>query len=111
MEVDGAGIGIEITGAASPVLRANSVHDCANEGVLILGGSQAWISHNDILRNKGAGLAARDGARPALLDNVFEKNAVEVPDDLKTELRDHNRLVDLPAPARKTAPPAKKKEQ
>jgi len=92
------------------VLRANSIHDCASEGVLILGGSQAWISHNDIRRNKGAGLAARDGARPALLGNVFEKNAVEVPDDLKTALKDQNVLLDMP-PARRTAPPAPKKKE
>jgi hypothetical protein len=110
VEVEGAGIGIEIKGAASPVLRANSIHDCASEGVLILGDSQAWISHNDIRRNKGAGLAARDGARPALLGNVFEKNAVEVPDDLKTAaVKDQNVLLDMP-PARRTLPPAKKKE-
>jgi hypothetical protein len=109
VEVEGAGIGIEIKGADSPVLRANSIHDCASEGVLILGGSQAWISHNDIRRNKGAGLAARDGARPALLGNVFEKNAVEVPDELKTAVKDQNVFVDVP-PARKTAPPPKKKE-
>jgi hypothetical protein len=110
VEVEGAGIGIEIKGAASPVLRANSIHDCASEGVLILGGSQAWISHNDIRRNKGAGLAARDGARPALLGNVFEKNAVEVPDDLKTALKDQNVLLDMP-PARRPAPPAPKKKE
>ena len=110
VEVEGAGIGIEIKGAASPVLRANSIHDCASEGVLILGDSQAWISHNDIRRNKGAGLAARDGARPALLGNVFEKNAVEVPDDLKTALKDQNVLLDMP-PARRTPPPAPKKKE
>jgi hypothetical protein len=102
VEVEGAGIGIEIRGAASPQLRANSIHDCANEGLLILGPSQAWISHNDIRRNKGAGLAARDGARPALLGNVFEKNAVEVPDDMKTTVKDQNMILDLPAPARKS---------
>lgn len=108
VEVDGAAIGVEIRGTASPVLRANSIHDCANEGVLILGESKPWISHNDIRRNKGAGLAARDGARPALLDNVFEKNSVEVPEELRTELKDHNLLLDLPVPARKAAPAAKK---
>ena len=110
VEVEGAGIGVVIRGAASPVLRANSIHDCANEGVLILGGSQLWISHNDIRRNKGAGLAARDGARPALLDNVFEKNVVEVPEDMKTTVKDQNLLLDIPAPARRTVPPPKKKE-
>jgi hypothetical protein len=108
VEVEGAGIGVEIHGTASPVLRANSIHDCISEGVLILGGSQAWISHNDIRRNKGFGLAARDGARPSLLGNVFEKNAVEVPDELKTALKDQNLMLDVPPPARKPTAPAKK---
>jgi hypothetical protein len=108
VEVEGAGIGVEIRGAASPLLRANSIHDCLNEGVLILGGSQAWISHNDIRRNKGAGLAARDGARPSLLGNVFEKNAVDVPDELKPALKDQNLLLDIPAVVHKPATPAKK---
>jgi hypothetical protein len=69
--------------------------------VLILGGSQAWISHNDIRRNKGAGLAARDGARPVLLQNVFEKNVVDVPAEPVAAVKDQNLLVDVPAaPAR-----------
>jgi hypothetical protein len=108
VEVDGAGIGVEIRGAASPSLKASSIHDCVNEGVLILGASQAWISHNDIRRNKGAGLAARDGAKPALLGNIFEKNGVDVPPELMAALKDQNLLLDIPAPARKPAAPAKK---
>ena len=108
VEVEGAGIGIEIRGTASPVLRANSIHDCISEGVLILGGSRAWISHNDIRRNKGAGLAARDGALPALLGNVFEKNAVEVPEELKPALKDQNLLLDIPAAVHRPPTPAKK---
>jgi hypothetical protein len=108
VEVEGAGIGVKIEGTASPKLLANSIHDCLNEGVLILGGSQAWLSHNDIRRNKGADLAARGGARPSLLGNVFDKNSVEVPDELKTALKDQNLMLDVPAPARKTPVPAKK---
>ena len=110
VEVEGAGIGVEIRGAASPVLRANSIHDCANEGVLILGESQAWISHNDIRRNKGWGLAARDGARPALLGNIFEKNAVDVPAEQMPAVKEQNSIVDAPAAPRKPAVPPKKKE-
>jgi serine/threonine protein phosphatase PrpC len=106
VEVEGAGIGVEIRGTASPVLRANSIHDCTNEGVLILGQSQAWISHNDIRRNKGWGLAARDGARPALLDNIFEKNAVDMPPEQLTAVKEQN-LIDAAAPPRKNAPPKK----
>jgi len=120
VEVEGAGIGVEIRGVRSPALRANSIHDCTNEGVLILGESQAWISHNDIRRNKGAGLAARDGARPALAGNVFEKNAVEVPAEMAAAVKEQNLILDAPAagrrpgtpgaPAAPTAPAAKKKE-
>lgn len=109
VEVDGAGIGIEIRGVASPVLEANSIHDCAGEGVLIVGESKPWISHNDIRRNKGFGLVARDGALPALRQNVFEKNAVDVPPEMMTAVKEQNLILDVPAAARKTAP-AKKKE-
>jgi hypothetical protein len=103
VEVEGAAVGVEITGTGSPILRANSIHDCANEGVLILGGSQPWISHNDIRRNKGAGLAARDGARPALLGNVFEKNVVEPP-ELMLAAKDQNEMLDVPPAKKGTAP-------
>jgi hypothetical protein len=110
VEVEGAGLGVEIRGARSPALRANSIHDCASEGILILGESQAWISHNDIRRNKGAGLAARDGARPALAGNVFEKNVVEPP-ELMAAVKEQNLILDLaPAGHRPAAPAAKKKE-
>ena len=108
VEVDGAGVGVEIRGAASPVLRANAIHDCSNEGVLILGASEPWISHNDIRRNKGAGLAARDGARPAMVGNVFEKNAVEVPEDMKQTVVERNTFLDSGTAAKKAAP--RKKE-
>jgi len=107
VEVDGAGVGVEIRGAANPVLLGDSIHDCLSEGVLILGESRAWISHNDIRRNKGFGLAARDGALPALRQNVFEKNAVEPP-EMMAAVKDQNVLLDIPAPAHKTAPQKKK---
>jgi serine/threonine protein phosphatase PrpC len=111
VEVEGAGIGVKIRGSASPVLRANSIHDCTGEGVLILGASHAWISHNDFRRNKGAGLAAREGARPALADNVFEKNGVEVPAEMLAAVKEQNLFLDAAPAARRTAaPPAKKKE-
>jgi len=54
-EVAGAGIGVEIRGAASPLLRANAIHDCAGEGILISGASAPWLSHNAIQRNGRAG--------------------------------------------------------
>jgi serine/threonine protein phosphatase PrpC len=109
VEVEGAEIGMEIRGVAGGVLRANSIHDCGSEGVLLLGASQAWISHNDIRRNKGAGLAARDGARPVLLGNIFEKNVVEVPAEMTAAVKEQNLILDAPAAARRPAA-AKKKE-
>ena len=45
VEVKGAGVGIEIRGTASPVLRANTIRDCAAEGlsdVSFLAWSMAW---------------------------------------------------------------------
>jgi serine/threonine protein phosphatase PrpC len=79
VEVKGAGIGIEIRGSASPVLRANAIRDCLGEGVLILGPGAPWLSHNLIQANKGAGVAARGGAKPSLLGNVFDRNVLEPP--------------------------------
>jgi serine/threonine protein phosphatase PrpC len=93
VEVKGAGIGIQIRGAASPVLRASAIRDCAAEGVLILGPSQAWLSHNWIQGNKGAGVAAHDGAHPSLLANVIDRNTIDVPGD-KDEIRRQNFFPD-----------------
>jgi parallel beta-helix repeat protein len=78
-EVEGASIGIDIRGAASPILIGNGVHDCAAEGILISGPSEPRLSHNALLRNGRAGVAARDNARPLLLANVFEKNVLDLP--------------------------------
>jgi len=98
MEVAGAGVGIEIRGAASPLLRGNAVHDCAGEGILISGLSAPWLSHNAILRNGRAGVAAHDGARPALVGNVFEKNAVELPPEVNMDtVRQMNFFLDAKA--------------
>lgn len=79
VEVKGAGVGIEIRGSTSPVLRANAIRDCLAEGVLILGPAAPWLSHNLIQANKGAGVAARDGAKPSLLANTFDRNVLEPP--------------------------------
>ena len=98
VDIAGAGIGIEIRGSASPVLRANAIHDCTAEGVLILGAAAPWISRNEIRRNKGAGVAAREGARPALVGNVFEKNALELPAETDMRaVRERNFFLDAPA--------------
>ena len=47
--------------------------------MLILGPSAPWLSHNLIQTNKGAGVAARDGAKPSLLANTFDRNVLEPP--------------------------------
>ena len=85
VEVEGAAIGIDIRGGARAVLRASDIHDCSGEGVLIVGAGSPWISHNAFRRNKGAGLAARGAARPALFGNIFEKNTLELPPDMPME--------------------------
>ena len=86
VEVKGAGIGIEIHGPASPAVRACAIRDSLAEGVLILGGTTPWLSHNLIQANRGAGISARDGARPSLIGNVIDRNALEPPatDAVKT---------------------------
>jgi parallel beta-helix repeat protein len=96
--VDHAGVGIEIHGG-NATLAGNAVHDCSSEGVLILGAGTPWLSHNSIQRNKGAGIAARDGARPALIGNVIEKNSLELPAGTDMALiRERNFLLDAVAP-------------
>ncbi len=96
-EVQGAGIGIEIRGGASSVLRANAIRDSLGEGLLITGPSQPWISHNTFQGNKGAALAARDGAKPALMGNVFDKSSPDLPPDV----REHNLVLDTKAVKKK----------
>jgi len=99
VEVKGAGIGIEIRGTASPSVRASAVRDCLAEGILILGASTPWLSHNLIQSNKGGGVAARDGARPSLIGNVVDRNALEIP-GAPSSLRELNFLLDAPKPVR-----------
>ena len=95
IEISGPRIGVEIRGMASPILRANSIHDCAAEGVLITGPSTPWISHNAIRDNKGAGLAARGEARPSLIGNIFERNVLDLPPEMALNaIREKNVLMD-----------------
>ena len=70
----GAGVGIEIRGGASSGAARQRHPRLPAEGRADLGPSAPWISHNAFAQ-QGRGLAARDGARPALVGNVFEKNA------------------------------------
>jgi hypothetical protein len=82
VEVQGAGVGIDVRGSGHVALVANTIEDCLAEGVLIAGASTPWISHNLIRRNKGAAIAAREGARPVLDANAIEKGTLELPPDL-----------------------------
>ena len=97
MDIGGADVGIEIRGSGSPIVRSSNIHDSVREGILIVGPSTAWISHNRIQRNHGAGLAAREGARPELVGNLIEKNYLELPSEVQMPIvRQHNTLIEAP---------------
>jgi serine/threonine protein phosphatase PrpC len=100
VEIRGAGIGIEIRGTASPLLRSNSIRDCLAEGILIVGASAPWLAHNVIQGNKTAGVRARDGARPAMLENVIERNVLDVPGD-PLAIRKQNFITEPPRGGRR----------
>jgi PPM family protein phosphatase len=107
LDISGAGVGIEIQGGA-PRVVANSVHDCAAEGILISGDATPWISHNSLQHNKGPGLAARTGSKPSLVNNVFEKNTVDLPPDVSNK-RDF--LIDIPKARPAAVPNARPREE
>jgi serine/threonine protein phosphatase PrpC len=107
-EISGAGVGIELRGGGGVALVGNTIRECAAEGVLVSGSSTPWISHNALRRNKGAGVAAREGARPSLVDNIFEKNGIDVPPDMLEAVRAHNILLDAARPAPRPAAPLRK---
>jgi serine/threonine protein phosphatase PrpC len=99
VEIEGASVGIEARGVSRLSLVGSAVHDCPGEAVLLTGPVEAWISHNSFQRNKG-GVVARDGARPALVGNVFEKNPIVLPPEIQMDtVREHNFLLDAPRPA------------
>jgi parallel beta helix pectate lyase-like protein len=100
IEIAGAGVGMEIRGERSPMVQSASIHDSTGEGILIDGPSAPWLLHNNIQRNGRAGVAARDGAHPALVGNVFEKNPVELGPDVPMDtVRGMNFFLDA-KPAR-----------
>ena len=107
VEVHGAGVGIEIRGPGNVALAANTIEDCLAEGVLIAGASAPWISHNLIRRNKGAAVAAREGARPVLDGNVFEKGTLELPPEILNTVKERNLLLEI-RPSPPAAAPRKK---
>ena len=104
-EIEGAGLGIEIrggapSGASSGVssIVGNAIHDCSGFGMIVDGPGAPWLSHNTFVRNKGSGLSARNGAKPALAGNVFEKNDIDLPGVSFDALREHNYLIDVKLP-------------
>jgi PPM family protein phosphatase len=108
VDIEGANVGIEIRGAASPTLRGNAIHDCIAEGLLIAGASSPLVTHNTFQRIKGPAIAARDGAKPEIVGNVFERSTSQVPWTAVLELppdippdavREHNFIVDAKPPA------------
>jgi serine/threonine protein phosphatase PrpC len=99
VDIEGANVGIEIRGASSPTLRGDAIHDCVAEGVLIAGPSSPWIAHNSFQRIKGPAVAARDGAKPELIGNTFEKSTLDLPADISLDaVREHNFLVNAAPP-------------
>jgi hypothetical protein len=100
VDIEGVNVGIEIRGAGSPTLRGNAIHDCIAEGLLIAGASSALVTHNTFQRIKGPSIAARDGAKPEIVGNVFEKSTLELPPDIPLDVvREHNFMVDAKPPA------------
>jgi len=100
VEVAGAAVGIQVQGEGSPKLVGNAIHDCAREGLLVLAPATPWVEHNSFQRNK-AGLVAREGAKPALIGNVFDKNPVDLPPAIPRDtVREHNFFLDVPAAPR-----------
>ena len=77
-EISGAAVGMEIRGAAKPVIRANSIQDSLQNALVISGPATPWISHNTIVRNgrksKKPAVAIEDPARPVLVGNTFAEN-------------------------------------
>jgi serine/threonine protein phosphatase PrpC len=99
VDIEGANIGIEIRGAASPTVSGNAIHDCIAEGLLITGPSSPLISHNSFQRIKGPAIAARDGAKPEIVGNTFEKSTLDLPPEISLDVvREHNFLIDMKPP-------------
>jgi PPM family protein phosphatase len=93
-EVTGPEVGIVIRGSGKSTLKANNIHDCTGVGVLLSGPVTPWMTHNVFARNKKAGLAAADGARPALRGNVFDHNKLDLPPDTDLKaIREHNFFI------------------
>jgi hypothetical protein len=86
---------MEIRGPRAPQIVGNAIHDSSGVGVVVEGLVEPWLSHNSFQRNKGGALSARDGAKPALSGNVFEKDPIDLPGVTQDALREHNFLIDV----------------
>jgi parallel beta-helix repeat protein len=99
VDIEGFNVGIEIRGAANPTVSGNAIHDCIAEGLLIAGPSSPLISHNTFQRIKGPAIAARDGAKPEIVGNTFEKSTLVLPPEIPLDVvREHNFLIDAKPP-------------
>ncbi|HYG99752.1 MAG TPA: protein phosphatase 2C domain-containing protein [Terriglobales bacterium] len=87
-EIASAQAGIEIRGASRPLVRANSIHDCIYQGIIVEAPAEPRIEHNVITRNgRGSGqprpgISVMSDAAPILRGNVFAGNgagAVSLP--------------------------------
>jgi parallel beta-helix repeat protein len=92
--ITGAGIGVEIRGSGTSMLRGNEIRNSQAEGVLISGTATPWLSHNTFQGNRGPAVRVREAAKPTLLRNVFDNTTVEgVPAEA---LRERNFVLEAP---------------
>jgi hypothetical protein len=106
-EISGAGTAIEVRGGHA-VLRANTIQDSLQSGLVISGDATPWISHNAIARNgrktKKPAVRIENPARPVLVGNTFVDNggeAVAVPAGMdRAPIQQFNFFPRTTAPAR-----------
>ena len=60
---------VAIHGGASPVVRANRIHDSKSAGIFIYDGGRGLIEDNEIYANAFAGVAIETGASPTVRAN------------------------------------------
>ncbi len=101
VEIVGTGVGIELRNSGAARILGNSIHDCLAEGVLAVGDGSPRILHNIIQHNKGLAIAARQGATPEIVNNVFDKAAFELPPEIAPDaVRARNIFLEPAKPAR-----------
>jgi serine/threonine protein phosphatase PrpC len=93
LDVEGANVGIEIRGGR-PTLRASRIADCLERGVWVTGDAAPWISHNTFRATHGPALVVEESARPVLVDNVFEKGAVQIPAAMMALVKQRNLFLE-----------------